>query len=87
MVALYIKKKNTFSFSQVGRVSTDRITQLLLKDLHLKDCVQSLNTGRFSVTIETLEKVENSVCWTLNDFIKVSLIRRERHKVLVFVLT
>lgn len=43
-----------------------------------------LNAGRFPVTIETLEKVENSVRWTLNDFIKVSLIRRERHKVLVF---
>lgn len=40
--------------------------------------------GRFPVTIETLEKVENSVRGTLNDFIKVSLIRRERHKVLVF---
>lgn len=37
-----------------------------------------MNAGRFPVTIETLEKVENSVRWTLNDFIKVSLIRRER---------
>lgn len=43
-----------------------------------------LNAGRFPVTIETLEKVENSVRWTLNDFIKVSLIGCERHKVLVF---
>lgn len=46
-----------------------------------------LNTGRFPVTIETLEKVENSVYWTSNDFIKVSLIRTQGHKVLVFGLT
>lgn len=40
VVALY-KKKNTFSRSQVGRVPIHRITQLLLKDLHLKDGIDA----------------------------------------------
>lgn len=81
VAALY---KKAFSRSQVGRVPIDRITQLLFKGFAFKRLRTGLNAGRFPVTIETLEKVENSVHWTLNDFIKVSLIRRERHRVLVF---
>lgn len=52
-----------------------------------RSAFKRLNTGRFPVTIETLEKVENSVYRTSNDFIKVSLIRTQEHKVLVFGLT
>lgn len=52
-----------------------------------RSAFKRLNSGRFPVTIETLEKVENSVYRTSNDFIKVSLIRTQEHKVLVFGLT
>ena len=63
---------------QVGE--RDRATQLLRKDLHLKDLHADLNEASFPppVTMATAEKVENSVGQTLNNFIKVSLIKRRQ---------
>lgn len=78
----YVKKH---FLSQPSRESPHRQNYTVtFKGFAFKRWRTGLNAGRFLVTIETLEKVENSVRWTLNDFIKVSLIRRERHKVLVF---
>lgn len=80
-VALY----NKHYLSQPSRESpnTQNYT-VTFKGFAFKRWHRCLNAGRFPVTIETLEKVGNSVHWTLNDFIKVSLIRSERHRVLVF---
>lgn len=81
VVALYKKH----FLPQPSRESPHRQNYTVtFKGFAFKRLRTGLNVGRFPVTIETLEKVENSVRWTLNDFIKVSLIRRERHKVLVF---
>lgn len=55
------KEENTFPASQVRRAPTGGITQLLFRHLHLKDFRGGLNAGRLPVTMETAEKLENSV--------------------------
>lgn len=55
------KRKTLSPRSQVRRVPTGGITQLLFRHLHLKDSRAGLNAGRLLVTMETAEKLENSV--------------------------
>lgn len=61
MPSIKHKGENTFPRGQVRRVPTGRITQLLFQHLHFKDFRAGLNAGRLPVTMETAEKVENSV--------------------------